>query len=147
MPMDTLFLIYNYGVFPFWLLLIFAPRAVITERLVHSGLVPVLYGASYTVLLVSGLMGDAVDGAGFDSLQGLIAALGTPQAMLTGWIHYLVFDLFVGAWIARDSAREGVPHLAIVPILIFTLMAGPLGLLVYMIVRYAMKKKFSLAEI
>lgn len=147
MSMETLFLIYNYGVFPFWLLLLVAPRADVTARLVHSGLVPVLYGASYTVLLFSGLAGETPDGASFYSLQGLIAALGTPQAMLTGWVHYLVFDLFAGSWIARDGAREGLPHWAIVPILVFTLMAGPLGLLVYMLVRYATKKKFNLAEI
>jgi hypothetical protein len=50
-------------------------------------------------------------------------------------VHYLCFDLAIGAWEARDARRRGVPHLALIPCLAATFMLGPLGLLLYCGVR------------
>ena len=52
-----------------------------------------------------------------------------------GWVHYLAFDLWVGAWAVEDAGKRGVPHQAVLPVLALILMAGPLGLLVYLLVR------------
>jgi hypothetical protein len=59
-----------------------------------------------------------------------------PHLVLAGWIHYLIFDLFIGAWETRDAARRGIAHLWVIPCLLATLMAGPLGLLLYVVVRF-----------
>ncbi len=56
-------------------------------------------------------------------------------AVVAGWIHYLVFDLFVGAWEVRDARRRGVNHLAVVPCLLLTLLLGPIGLMLYLAIR------------
>ena len=69
-----------------------------------------------------------------------------PQAVLAGWIHYLVFDLFVGAWEVRDAKRLGISHWFILPCLFFTLMLGPIGLLLYFILRWAMRREFFMDE-
>ncbi len=58
-----------------------------------------------------------------------------PWALLAGWVHYLCFDLAVGAWETRDAYRRGVPHLWLIPCLLFTFPVGPLGLLLYAVVR------------
>ena len=58
----------------------------------------------------------------------------------------LVFDLFVGAWEARDAKRQGIPHLALVPCLLATLMFGPAGLLAYLALRGVMRRTETLAE-
>jgi hypothetical protein len=55
--------------------------------------------------------------------------------MVLGWTHYLAFDLFVGLWIARDADAKGFSRLAQLPVLFLVLMAGPIGLLVWLIVR------------
>ena len=57
-----------------------------------------------------------------------------------GWIHYLVFDLFVGAWIGRDAIRRAIPHWMVVPCLVVTLFIGPVGLLLYFLVRRATRR-------
>ena len=54
----------------------------------------------------------------------------SPHAVLAGWIHYLAFDLFVGAWEVRDARRHGLSHWMVVPCLALTLMLGPFGLLI-----------------
>jgi hypothetical protein len=59
-----------------------------------------------------------------------------PHIVVAGWIHYLIFDLFVGAWESRDAVRRGVPLWLVIPCLLGTLMFGPLGLLLYLTVRF-----------
>ena len=62
------------------------------------------------------------------------------------WIHYLAFDLFVGAWIVRDVGRRGLPHLAVAPCVLLTMMYGPTGLLVYLTLRFFMRRALTLHE-
>jgi hypothetical protein len=70
----------------------------------------------------------------------------TPRTIIGCWVHYLVFDLFVGAWIARDARRLAIPHLAIVPLLISTLAFGPIGLAAYLLLRLILRKRVTLTE-
>ena len=65
--------------------------------------------------------------------------------MLVGWVHYLAFDLWVGAWAVEDAGKRGVPHWAMVPVLFLTLMAGPIGLLVYLAARAGLSRRQGLA--
>jgi hypothetical protein len=145
---EQLFLFANFSVLPAWLLLAVAPRWVWTQRLVHSLLAPVLLGSAYTVgLLAAGSFGAGGEGeAGMGSLAGISAAFANPRTLLVGWLHYLCFDLFVGAWEARDARRRGVPHWLLVPCLFLTLMAGPLGLLLYLAIRFARTRSTALGE-
>src|SRR3546814_18320544 len=55
--------------------------------------------------------------------------------MLVGWVHYLAFDLFAGMWIARDADQKGFSRIVQFPLLVLTLLAGPVGLLAWLIVR------------
>jgi hypothetical protein len=145
---EQLFQLANASVLPAWLLLAAAPRWVWTRRLVHSALYPALLGVIYSVgLLLSGPGSDAsAEGAGIGSLAAIYTAFGNPRTLLVAWIHYLVFDLFVGAWQARDAQRRGVPHWVLVPCLFLTLMAGPMGLLAYLAIRFLRTRERSLVE-
>jgi hypothetical protein len=142
MTPDTIFAIANNGILVFWLLLILAPGWRGTQILVHSVAIPVLLGLTYIWLLSSAVFGGhgAPAGASFFSLHGVAALFSSPLALTAGWIHYLVFDLFVGAWEARDARRRGISHLALIPCLIVTLMVGPVGLLLYLALRAALGK-------
>ena len=63
------------------------------------------------------------------------ASFETPGLLLAGWLHYLAFDLFVGAWEVRTARAEGIPHLLVVPALILTFLFGPAGLLLFLVLR------------
>lgn len=146
---DTLYIVANSVALGFWLMLIFAPRWQGTQALVHSLAPAILFGGVYTWLFASGVFfGDQVPPeAGFGTLKGLMILFTQPEAVLAGWVHYLVFDLFVGAWIVRDSHRRKLPHLAVIPCLALTLLAGPIGLLLYLLGRaIAGRGSWSLAE-
>ena len=71
------------------------------------------------------------------SLSGLARAFADPHVMLIGWVHYLAFDLWVGSWEAEEAHRVGMPHRLLLPCLAFTFLAGPIGLLMFLGLRYA----------
>jgi len=72
---------------------------------------------------------------GFGSLADVAALFSQPGLLLAGWVHYLAFDLFIGAWEVRDARRHSVSHLLVIPCLITTFLLGPIGLLAYVILR------------
>ena len=145
---ELLFTLANASVLPAWLLLAAAPRWLWTRRLVHSALYPALLGVAYAVgfFATFGGAADTSGGANLSGLAGIGAAFAQPRVLLVGWVHYLCFDLFVGAWQARDAQRHGVPHWLLVPCLFLTLMAGPLGLLLYLAIRFVRTRGASLGE-
>ncbi len=146
-PPSTMYLALNLGVLPFWALLIFLPHARITELLVHSVMMPLILGVTYAWLLATALSLPAPEGAGFSSLEGLMKLFTVEMALVAAWSHYIVFDLFVGAWEARDAQRVGLHHLLLAPCLVLTLLVGPIGLLSYIMVRgLTGKSGFSLFE-
>lgn len=141
MSPQLVFLIANNGIIVFWLLLILAPRWRGTEFAVHSIAVPVIIGLAYLWLFTRVWLGhEGTEGTNYFTLDGVMALFRSPTAAVMGWIHYLVFDLFIGAWQARDAQRRGVPHWAVIPCLLVTLMAGPVGLLLYLAVRAGMRR-------
>lgn len=142
--LDRLFLVLNYSVLPGWLLLAFAPRWRWTDRVVHSGLVPLLLGTAYALLLFTDREGSP--DASFFTLDGVMAIFTSRQTVIACWLHYLVFDLFVGAWEVRDAVRRGIPHLYVVPCLAITLFFGPIGLVTYLLLRAATKRTLTLRE-
>jgi hypothetical protein len=145
MQWETIFSIANAWPVLFWLLLALGPRNETTARIVlFGGIAPL--ALCYAVLLPL-IMTGTVDpigppGAGspnFTELSGIMAIFQSKGGATVGWIHYLAFDLFVGLWIARNADRHGYARWLQVPILFFTLMAGPLGLVLYLSLRLTCK--------
>ena len=110
MPADTVYTLINASVLPFWLLLLVAPHTRVTNLAVHSGLVPILLGAVYVFYLLTSIIGGGAEGASMNSLQGLLIAFSDPDTLVGAWSHYLIFDLFVGAWLVRDAKRQNIHH-------------------------------------
>ena len=116
-----------------WLALAFAPlrRApLIALARVAAVSVAVAYVAMIAAAL--GRPGPPVD---MMTLPSLAHAFSDPRVMLVGWAHYLALDLWTGAWQAQDAGERGVPHWALLPCLVLTFLAGPVGLLLYLAVR------------
>lgn len=121
-----------------WILLIFLPRhpALLSAVLyLGVGLLCLVY-AVCLIGVVSGLIpNDGGGGADFTSIEGIRAIFASDGGVTIGWTHYLAFDLFVGLWIARDADAKHFSRLVQAPILFATLMAGLLGLLIWLTIR------------
>jgi hypothetical protein len=128
----------------FWLLLIVAPRWVWTDRIVHSVLVPLAIGAWTIALGVSGPPPPA--GAGMGSLQAVMLLIGGEHATLTLWTLVMGWDLLAGAWLARDARRRGIHHAWVAPCLILTFMFGIVGLVLYLLLRLALRRTLTMHE-
>src|ERR1700760_4760017 len=136
MPPELIFAIANNGILIFWLLLIVAPRWRVIGLGAPSVAVPLVLGRAYLWLFTRvWLGGEGAPATSYFTLRGVMALFDSPTGAVMGWIHYLVFDLFVGAWEARDAARRGISHWMLAPCLIVTLMAGPIGLALYLVLR------------
>ena len=118
-----------------WILLIVAPRWRVTQLLITSGVWSLGLAVAYTIFIGSHYLSRQASEGGFGSLAEVAALFRDPWALLAGWVHYLCFDLAVGAWASRDAQRRGVPHLLLVPALVLTFLLGPVGFLLYSIVR------------
>jgi hypothetical protein len=128
---DTLFAFINPLPLPAWLLLAIVPRWRYTLPLVRGLVVPLL-AIAYIVIAAARFGASEGD---FNSLAGVQGLFADPYLLLACGIHYLAFDLFVGAWIVEDALARGVPGWARIIPLPFTLMFGPAGLLLYLILR------------
>jgi ABA4-like protein len=143
--METVFLAFNYGILVPWALLVLAPRWIWTRRIVHASIVPIALALAYLFLLSTDRPGP--QGAHFFSLDGVTRIFTSPQTIVAAWLHYLIGDLFLGAWEARDAERLGIPHLAVVPSMILTLMFGPAGLASWLVLRAILRKRVTLVEV
>jgi hypothetical protein len=117
-----------------WAGLVLAPRWTVTRDLAAPIIAPLLIGLCYAWLMLTNFSSSPAEG-NFNSLAGVTAMFTVPELVLAGWIHYLAFDLFVGAWEVKDGQAHNVPHWLIVPCLLVTLMAGPAGLVLYWVVK------------
>jgi hypothetical protein len=138
MQAETIFSAANMLAMAGWLALLVAPRATpVTWRL--AGLaIPGLLAALYAVLLVVHAPGAE---GGFSSLADVAALFRTEGVLLAGWVHYLAFDLFIGAWICRRGAAEGMNPWLVRLCLPPTFLAGPIGLLLFLGLRAGFAKE------
>lgn len=144
MDLDLVFLVANFSTTPAWLLLLLAPKWKGTGVVVHSAVMPLLLGAAYALLLFTDMGGPS--DANMFTLKGVMAIFDKPQTAIAAWIHYLVFDLFVGAWVVRDAGRRDVSRLLVAPCLVGTWFFGPVGLMAYLGVTGLRGRGWSLRE-
>jgi hypothetical protein len=142
---ENIYLIANWGVIPFWLLLIFLPNNQITNFFTQSIIPFLLLGVGYAYLSYKIYLEENIfDGfelySGLDSLYSMFA---NEVLLLVFWLHFLALSLFMGAWIVRDSRKYLVPKIVIIPSLILTYFTGPMGLVIYWFFRIFFAKKIS----
>jgi hypothetical protein len=117
-----------------WLGLVVLPgRPLVVDRLVGLG-IPAVLGLAYAGLIAV-YFADAE--GGFSSIEAVRALFASDALLVAGWLHYLAFDLFVGAWEVRTARAEGIPHLLVVPCLVLTFLFGPVGFLAFLALRVA----------
>ena len=148
LTLENIFLFSNWGVIPFWLLLLFSPNSPFTRFFVHSILIPLLLGVAYVFIVYQIFLDDNfLDGFElYLGIENLYAVFSDENFLLIFWLHFLSLSIFVGAWIARDSTRYSIPRILTALSLITTYFTGPLGILLYWVIRIFFAKKISFNE-
>jgi len=142
---ENIYLITNWGVIPFWLLLIFLPNNQITNFFTQSIIPFLILGAGYAYLSYKiYLEGNIFDGFElYNGLDGLYSMFANEVLLLLFWLHFLALSLFMGAWIVRDSRKFLTPKIIVIPSLILTYFTGPIGLVIYWFFRIFFAKKIG----
>jgi hypothetical protein len=135
---DFLFAFANIAILPVWVMLIFLPKKEISLWFTGNYVIQMILALMYLFLIV-GYMSEGE--GGFGSLQEIRKGFEVDAILLAGWIHYIIFDSFVGTWMVRDAEKNNIPHYHIIAPLIFTMLLGPIGLLLYLIYKRVAGKR------
>ena len=142
---ENIYLVANWGVIPFWLLLIFIPSHKVTNFFTQSIIPPLLLATGYAYLsFLIYQEGNIFEGFElYSGLDGLYSMFANEVLLLIFWLHFLAISLFAGAWIVRDARKYLIPKIIIIPSLILTYFSGPVGLLIYWFIRIFFAKKIT----
>ena len=145
MSAELVFSLCSMLVLPCWALLILLPRWRWTLSVISAGIIPFVLGLVYLGLALS-QVSVWPEGGGFGSAAEVAVLFSNPYLLTGGWVHYLAFDLFVGSWEVQDAQRHNISHWMVVPCLVFTFMLGPIGLVLYLLLRAIRAKKLTMFE-
>ena len=144
---EAIYMWANFGVVPFWLMLIFFPNLTITRIFVNSVILPLILATAYGYTIYQTIL---LDESIFDffrlylSLDNLYTIFATESFLLIFWLHFLALNLFLGSWVSRDGLKYNMSRGLLFLPLILIYFTGPAGLVLYWFIRifYAKKLEF-----
>jgi hypothetical protein len=132
----------NIMAFAMWFLLIILPNWKATRFLINYKVIPICLSLVYAFYIIESLLsGPAMD---FGSLEAVMQLFTVENAVLAGWLHYLVFDMLVGMWMLEQNKSLKIHPAIMAPILVATFMMAPIGFLLFMGIRAFNKQKVRL---
>ncbi len=137
MGWSTLFQVVTIISMSAWAILIVLPRSW-RIQLAPSLVVPMGLCFLYMVIIISSasyLIGN------FSSLESFTNLFRYEAIVVSGWIQTQILNLFVGGWIAQKSDEIGISRLAQAPILLLTLIFGPIGYIVFKLIEIRQPKE------
>ena len=143
---EAMYLWTNFGVLPFWLMLIIIPNSKITQIFVNSVVLPLILASAYCYTIYQTIL---LDDSIFEvfklylSLDNLYTVFATESFLLVFWLHFLVLNLFLGSWVCRDGVKYGMRRSLVAIPLILIYFTGPLGLVLYWMLRIFYAKKLG----
>ena len=143
---ENIYLWVNLGILPFWLMLIIIPNSKFTQIFVNSIVLPLILSAAYVYLIYQTIL---LDESLLDvfklylSLDNLYTVFATESFLLVFWLHFLALNLFLGTWISRDGVKYNMSRGLVSVPLILVYFTGPLGLVLYWIIRVFYAKRLG----
>jgi len=146
---DMLFYWVNFGVLPFWLILIFFPNSNLSRYFITSIFPILILSGSYIFILYKSYLNS------YDFLNNFTLYLGidylselfsNKSYLMMFWIHFISINLFTGGWIVRDSQKLYINKILISVPLIITYLIGPIGLFLYWMIRIFYAKNINLYD-
>ena len=146
---ETLFYWVNLGVLPFWLVLIFFPYSNLSRYFVTSIFPVLLLSGAYIFVLYKSYLNSYDFMNNFSlylSIDHLLNLFSNKLYLMIFWIHFISINLFTGGWIVKDSQKLNINKVLIIIPLVITYLIGPMGLLLYWLIRIFYAKNPSLYE-
>jgi len=146
---NNIYLWINFGVIPFWLMLIFIPNSGVTKIFVNSIILPVILSSTYIYIIYQLIL---MEESFFEiftlylSLEALYTIFATDNFLLIFWIHFVSINLFLGSWMSRDAIKYNMSRAAVALPLFIIYFTGPLGIVLYWVIRVFYSKKISLYD-
>jgi len=140
---ENIYIFANYGILPFWLLLITIPNSRITQIFVNSIILPLILSAAYIYVIYQTILLDEPILNIFKlylSIDNLYTIFATESFLLIFWIHFLALSLFLGSWVSRDQKKIVVFPLVVI------YFSGPVGFVLYWFFRIFYSKKLGLHD-
>ena len=146
---ETLYYWVNFGVLPFWLILIFFPNSHLCRYFVTSIFPIFILSGAYAFILYKSFLSSYDYIGNFNlylGLDGISNLFSNETFLIMFWIHFLSINLFTGGWIVKDAQKFSINKMIIIFPLIITYLIGPLGLFVYWLIRIFYSKNISLYD-
>jgi len=124
-----------------WAMLIFAPSWKYTEKTAFGAAIVLLIAAAWFTFE---FLTDPEQSGNLLSLSGLENLFRSKAMLLTGWLNYLSFCLLVGVWQVHDGRDQKIHTIFLTPSLLLTMLTGPAGLLLYLIIRFFKTRKWDI---
>ena len=143
---ENIYLWVNFGILPFWLLLVFIPKSRLTQLFVNSIIIPLILATVYVYSIYQAILMDESIFAFFEiyfSLDNLYTLFATEYFLLVFWIHFLALNLFLGSWVSRDGIKYNMPRILVTISLLIIYFTGPLGLVFYWFFRVFYAKRLG----
>jgi len=143
---ENIYLWINFGILPFWLMLIIIPNSKVTQILINSVILPLILSIAYVYVIYQTVL---LDEPIFDifklylSLDNLYTVFATESFLLVFWLHFLTLNLFLGSWVSRDGVKHNMSRGLVSFPLILIYFTGPLGLVLYWVIRIFYAKKLG----
>ena len=143
---ENIYLWINFGILPFWLMLLFIPDSKFTQILINSVMLPLILAAIYVFVTYQAILLDETLLDFFNlylSLDNLYTVFATESFLLIFWIHFVALNLFLGSWVSRDGVKHNMSRTLVFIPLILIYFTGPLGLVLYWLFRIFYAKRLG----
>ena len=143
---ENIYMWANFGILPFWIMLIFIPNSKITRIFLNSIILPFILSFAYIYIIYQAALMDEPILDVFKlylSLDNLYTIFSIENFLLVFWLHFLALNIFLGTWVSRDAIKYSVPRGLVSIPLIGIYFSGPVGLLLYWFIRIFYAKKIS----
>lgn len=140
MTPDSIFQVCSTIAMAGWIVLLIASPFWMSFDKFVIGIIITLFAIVYAWLIAQSFT--TGDFEKFGSLNGVMELFTNRTAVTAGWVHYLAFDLLTGTWIKKNSIKYNISHWLIIPCLFLTFMLGPVGLLLYLLIRTVKAKRY-----
>ena len=146
---ENIYMWTSFGILPFWIMLIIIPNSKVTQFFVNSIILPLILSTAYIyVIYQTVLLDEPISDIirFYLSLDSLYTVFATESFLLIFWLHFVALNLFLGSWISRDGIKYNISRNLIFVPLILVYFTGPLGLVLYWIIRVFHAKRLSLYD-
>ena len=146
---EMIYLWLNFGVLPFWFILIFFPQSKMCKIFTSSVFPVIIFSMIYSYLIYTIFIDDYDFLKNFSlylNFANLLNLFENSYFLILFWVHFLALNLFCGGWMVNDYQKFNIPKALIFFPLIITYFIGPLGIFLYWVIKIFYAKKISLYD-